>query len=347
MSRSAGGRLAGALIAVLASLVIGPKAASADEGGISFWTPGTYGALAAAPLPQGFSQAEVYYHAPVNGGGDVAIARQVPIAGVTTTVPTTLDIHVGVDTNLLLSIPSYVFATPVLGGQAAIGLLIPYGGNKVSLDQTLVGPRGPVPSSLSGPASDSVSGFGDLEPQFSLRWNFGVHNVMTYLTGDIPVGLYSPTALANIGFGHGAVDGGGGYTYFDQETGHEFSAVLGFTYNFINASTQYQNGVDMHLDMSLSQFATKELQIGTVGYLYNQVSCDTGLGDQVGCFESRVLGLGPQVGYVIPLGNMQAYLNLKAYREFDSAHRAPGWNGWVTFVLSPRSTDARRTPTHR
>jgi hypothetical protein len=103
----------------------------------------------------------------------------------------------------------------------------------------------------------------------------------------------------------------------------------------------------MHLDMSLSQFATKELQIGTVGYLYNQVSCDTGLGDQVGCFESRVLGLGPQVGYVIPLGNMQAYLNLKAYREFDSAHRAPGWNGWVTFVLSPRSTDARRTPTHR
>src|SRR5260370_28586368 len=142
MSRSAGGRLAGAEIAVVASLVIGPKAASADEGGISFWTPGTYGALAAAPLPQGFSQAEVYYHAPVNGGGDVAIARQVPIAGVTTTVPTTLDIHVGVGTNLLFSIPRYAFATPVLGGQAAVGLLIPYGGTKASVDPTLVGPRG-------------------------------------------------------------------------------------------------------------------------------------------------------------------------------------------------------------
>src|SRR6516225_5699735 len=31
--------------------------------------------------------------------------------------------------------------------------------------------------------------------------------------------------------GHGAIDGGVGYTYFDQKAGHEFSAVLGFTGN--------------------------------------------------------------------------------------------------------------------
>ncbi len=95
----------------------GATVASADEAGISFWVPGTYGALAAAPLPQGFSIAEIYYHSPIKGGGDVAIARQVPIAGVTTKVPSTLEIHIGVQNDLLLSIPSYVFATPVLGGQ--------------------------------------------------------------------------------------------------------------------------------------------------------------------------------------------------------------------------------------
>jgi hypothetical protein len=347
MSRPFGGRRVAAPFAVLAGLVAGLSAASADEGGISFWTPGTYGALAAAPLPQGFSLAEVYYHAPVKGGGDVAIARQVPIAGVTTKVPASLDIHIGVGTDLLLSNPSYVFATPVLGGQAAIGLLIPYGRNKVSVDQTLIGPRGPAPFSFAGPSIDSVSGIGDLEPQFSLRWNFGVHNFMTYLTGDVPVGLYSPIALANIGFGHGAIDGGGGYTYFDDKTGHEFSAVLGFTYNFINPSTEYQNGVDVHLDLSLSQFVTKQLQVGMVGYLYNQASCDTGPGDLIGCFESRTLGIGPQLGYVLPLGDMQAYVNVKGYRDFDWAHRAHGWSGWFTLVLSPASTDPRHTPTHR
>jgi hypothetical protein len=40
--------------------------------------------------------------------------------------------------------------------------------------------------------------------------------------------------------------------------------VLGFTYNFENQSTQYQNGVDMH-DWGASQFLTKQFQIGLVG----------------------------------------------------------------------------------
>jgi hypothetical protein len=71
---------------------------------------------------------------------------------------------------------------------------------------------------------------------------------MTYLTGDIPVGAYDPNRLSNLGIGHGAIDAGGGYTYFDPQTGHEFSAVVGATYNLINPSTHYQNGIDAHLD---------------------------------------------------------------------------------------------------
>jgi hypothetical protein len=31
---------------------------------------------------------------------------------------------------------------------------------------------------------------------------------MTYLMGDIPVGMYNTSNLANIGIGHGAVDRG-------------------------------------------------------------------------------------------------------------------------------------------
>ena len=79
--------------------------------------------------------------------------------------------------------------------------------------------------------SDTAWGFGDVVPIVSERWNIGVHNVMTYITGDIPVGAYDSTRLSNIGLGHGAVDAGGGYTYFNPQTGHELSAVLGFTYN--------------------------------------------------------------------------------------------------------------------
>ena len=93
---------------------------------------------------------------------------------------------------------------------------------------------------------------------------------MIYGTGDIPVGAYSPSSLANIGIGHGAADGGIGYTYFDPTKGHEFSVVSGLTYNFRNAATDYQNGIDWHTDFGASQFLSKTFFIGAVGYFYNQ-----------------------------------------------------------------------------
>jgi hypothetical protein len=137
------------------------------------------------------------------------------------------------------------------------------------------------------------------------------------------------------------VDGGVGYTYLNPKTGHEFSGVLGFTYNTTNRSTQYQNGVDMHFDWGASQFLTKQFLIGLVGYVYNEIGCDSGAGDRVGCFQSRVIGVGPQVGFIIPVSvTTQAYLNFKGYKEFDHANRPDGWNAWVTLVLSP----AEKTP---
>jgi hypothetical protein len=96
----------------------------------------------------------------------------------------------------------------------------------------------------------------------------------------------------------------------------------------------------MHLDWAASQLLTKQFQIGVVGYVYNEVGCDSGSGDRVGCFQSRVIGVGPQIGFVIPMGTIQGYLNFKAYMEFDSANRPDGWNTWATFSFSP-------SPPHR
>jgi hypothetical protein len=209
------------------------------------------------------------------------------------------------------------------------------------VDATLTGAIGPLGFSVSGSRSDSVTGFADVVPQFAVRWNAGVHNFMTYITGNLTVGAYDATRLANLGIGHNAIDAGGGYTYFNPQTGHEFSAVLGFTYNFTNDHTQYQNGVDMHIDWGASQFLTKQWQIGLVGYLYNQISCDSGSGDRVGCFESRVAGIGPQIGYVFPISEQyQGYLNLKGYKEFAAANRPDGWNLWLTFAISPAAKGA-------
>ena len=169
---------------------------------------------------------------------------------------------------------------------------------------------------------------------------------MVYLTGDIPVGAYDPSRLSNTGIGHGAVDAGFGYTYFNPMTGHEFSGVLGFTYNTTNGATQYQNGVDMHFDWGASQFLSKQLMVGLVGYVYKEIGCDSGSGNRVGCFQSQVVGVGPQLGFIIPAGDLQAYLNFKGYGEFAAENRPHGWNAWVTLSISAAPPTAS-APTRR
>jgi hypothetical protein len=147
-----------------------------------------------------------------------------------------------------------------------------------------------------------------------------------------------------MGLGHSAVDGGAGYTYFDPKAGNEFSATLGLTGNFKNQSTGYTNGIDFHLDLGTSKFVTKELQLGVVGYYYQQVTADSGCAPILCPFKARVAGAGPQIGYAFPIGNMQGYLNLKAYKEFDAENRASGWNAWLTFVVSPAAPSAAPSP---
>jgi hypothetical protein len=328
------------LTSVCALLTIGafwlaPQRAVADETGVSFWLPGTFGSLAAVPVQPGLSAGMVYYHTSLSAGGDVAASRELQIGGSGVTVKANLNANLNATGDLVFLAPSYTFATPVLGGQAAVSLTGIYGRTSTSLAGTLSAGVGGIGIERSGQISDALTGFGDLYPQATLKWNSGVNNFMIYAMGDIPVGAYDSTRLSNIGIGHGAIDGGVGYTYFDPTKGREFSAVAGLTYNLMNTSTNYQNGVDFHVDWGASQFLSQQFFVGAVGYLYDQIGCDSGSGDRVGCFQSRVASIGPQVGFIFPVGNMQGYLGLKGYWEFAAQNRAEGWNTWLTFAISP------------
>jgi hypothetical protein len=341
-ARSAGSqlwlRLGAALFAFLAAAACATNKALADEDGISFWIPGFFGSLAAVPQQPGWSLTSIYYHDDVSASGNAAVAREITIGQFSPRINISVnaDVHAK-NVNIGFVAPTYVFATPFLGGQAAATLLMGYGNNDTSLNATATATSALAPGSITRSIAlqQDTTGFTDLIPMFADRWNAGVNNYMVYLTGDIPVGLYSSSNLANIGIGHGAIDGGVGYTYFDEKTGHEFSAVAGFTGNFENHSTNYTSGIDFHLDWGASQFLSKQVLVGLVGYFYEQLSPDHGCAPILCPFESRVIGIGPQVGYIFPVAGMQGYLNLKGYGEFDNDNRPDGWNVWLTFVLSP------------
>jgi len=327
-----------------AALLICPEASRADEGGVSFWLPGQYGSLVAVPETPGWALGVIYYHSSVAASGNVAAAKEIQVGRIPANVNVNLNLSLSGQGDLIVLAPSYTFAEPVLGGQLSVSVSSWFGRSAASIAGTLTATAGPIVATRTGLLEDSLTSYGDIVPTATMRWNQGVNNYMTYLTGDIPVGDYDPMRLANIGLGHGTIDAGGGYTYLNPASGNEFSAVAGFTYNFKNPGTQYRNGIDFHFDWGAAHFLSKQVFAGLAGYAYQQVTDDSGQSPILGGFRSRVLGIGPQIGYIFPVGGMQGFLGLRAYGDFDAANRAPGWSTWLTFAISPAAPTAV-TPT--
>lgn len=141
--------LATCLAVGLAALASGH--ARADEGGVSFWLPGTFGSLAAVPGTPGWTFGTIYYHTSV----DAAASGSFNIGG---------GIAAGLDSRVDL-VTTYIFATPVFGAQASLGPTGLYARNTTSVDASLTGPGGGV---ISGSRSQSLWAFGDLYPQLAL-----------------------------------------------------------------------------------------------------------------------------------------------------------------------------------
>ena len=290
--------------------------ASADEGGVAFWFSGQYASLAAVPATPGASLVlSPYYY---NGEADDSKS-----------FPKGEAINAGLDASvpLMLAQLGYAFDTKILGGRPYLGMAWGVGKSRTSADVTV------SPLGVELARSDTTSGGTDLYPFASLAWDKGNNNWMTYLTGDIPVGAYDSKRLANLGIGHAAVDAGAGYTYLDSTSGREFSAVAGVTYNWENSDTDYQNGIDSHIDWAASQFLSANWQVGIVGYVYYQLTGDSGSGAKLGSFKSRVASAGPEVGYLFKFNGQEAYVNVRGYYEFWADNRLEGYSAFATISL--------------
>lgn len=290
--------------------------ASADEGGVAFWFSGQYASFAAVPGSPGWSMPVQAY----SYSGSASARKDFARGG---------SANAGLSSSaaLVLVQPTYAPKAPLWGGQLSLGLGFGGGSSTTDADISVTG----VENEFN--RSDSISGFTDLYPIASVAWNKGNNNWMTYVTGGIPVGDYDSGRLSNIGLGHGAVDAGGGYTYFDEKKGHEFSAVMGVTYNLENPDTNYQNGIDIHLDWAASQMLNDHWQLGLVGYAYGQLSGDSSPNAATNGMKSSVLSIGPQIGYMFTVNGKPAYANLRAYWEFDASNRLEGTAVFATLSI--------------
>src|SRR5690349_24497001 len=100
-----------AAFAALGLIALTPAAALADNGGVGFWLPGTMGSLSAVPGQPGMSYTFQYIHLDATAGGGKALQNNAAIVA---------GLQAKADAAVFL--PTYTFATPVLGGQLTAGV---------------------------------------------------------------------------------------------------------------------------------------------------------------------------------------------------------------------------------
>src|SRR5215475_13331037 len=85
---------AAVVLAISASIFFFPKSAFADEDGTSFWIPGFFGSLAAAPQQPGWAVTSILYNTNVSASGNAAVAREITIGQFNPRIDISLSAHV-------------------------------------------------------------------------------------------------------------------------------------------------------------------------------------------------------------------------------------------------------------
>ena len=92
--------------------------------------------------------------------------------------------------------------------------------------------------------------------------------------------------------------------------------VAGFTYNFRNPTTQVQSGIDfLHFDWARRNLSPSS-SLSDWSALPVSSFNDTGPHPIQTGFRSRVLGVGPQIGYIFTIGTAPWLEHLVAVCDF-------------------------------
>jgi hypothetical protein len=227
--------------------------------------------------------------------------------------------------NTLVNIPTLLWVTPVevLGGRLGMSATVPYG--RVWGKGT-VGPF---------PLEDSITTFADPVVTSFLGWRFGSLHVQLGASGYMPWGDYHKGELANISKNRLALDVFTAASFIDPGTGIDVTNVLGITFNSENTATNYKTGNEIHWEWSVTKKWQTGISVGAIGYVYNQLTDDSGTGALLGGYRGRMAAVGGTVGYDFLEGKLPVSTRLRYYHEVEAKNRLKGDAGFlsVTFPI--------------
>lgn len=299
----------------LFALVCTWSSSFASEGGYSNYVPGFYGdlALAVEPEPGLAFRNDIYFY---SAEADRSVRSGLIEA----------DIEIDLSFNYLSVL--YKTERKVLGAGYAFG--VTFAAGKVDISgETQVGP-------LRQEFSEDKTSYGDITFVPAIfYWNNGdkFHFTQSFYI-VAPVGDYDDSDAANTGLNYWTFETDFATTYLNNETGQDYSIVLGYGYNTENDDTDYQSGDEVHIDFVFNQFLFESLAVGLHGFVYRQVSGDSGDGALLGDFKAEVSGIGPAIMWIPPKYEGEVALVAKWLSEYDSENRIDGDHIFLSFMMS-------------
>ncbi len=106
-------------------------------------------------------------------------------------------------------------------------------------------------------------------------------------------------------------------------------------FNTENNDTDYQSGSLFHLDGSVQQLLPVGpgfVSLGAEGFYLQQLSSDSGQKEIFGDFKGRTVGIGPVLGYILPVGENTLVTSLRWLPELDTKNRLEGDYFWLKIV---------------
>jgi hypothetical protein len=158
----------------------------------------------------------------------------------------------------------------------------------------------------------------EITPELSASGRLGMY---------IPTGRYQTGRLANTGKNYFTFEPILGLEYFGWRNGVEAALHAGIDLNTMNRSTQYQTGMQAHVDATLAwhlPIGRGLVGAGGSGYWYRQLSADSGTGATLGSFKARALGAGPVVSYLFRAGKVAVAIDLRWTHDFSVENRLDG-----------------------
>lgn len=169
---------------------------------------------------------------------------------------------------------------------------------------------------------DSAFGLSDIVINpLILGWHRGNYHWLTGISVFAPTGDYTTGSLAQLGKNYWSIGPYAGFTYLDLKSGIEASILGGITFNTENPASDYDSGDQLHIDWLVAKHFPNRLALGVTGFIYQQITGDSGEGAVLGDFQGRTFSIGPSVRYCTAGG---VGLEFKWLPEFAVQNRPSG-----------------------